>query len=120
MTESTVLAGRAPSVAAMLLRQVQASGPLEALRHRDGDRWLSLTWQQTQARAFELAAGLLALGIRPEDRVAIASNTRLEWILADLAIMCAGGATTTVYPSTQHEDVSYILGDSQSLSLIHI
>jgi long-chain acyl-CoA synthetase len=114
MTESTVLAGRAPSVAAMLLRQVQASGPREALRHRDGDRWLSLTWQQTQDRVFEIAAGLLALGVGPEDRVAIASNTRLEWILADLAVMCAGGATTTVYPSTQHEDVSYILGDSQS------
>jgi long-chain acyl-CoA synthetase len=114
MTESTVLAGRAPSVAAMLLRQVEASGPREALRYRDGDRWLSLTWQQVQARTFELAAGLLALGVGPEDRVAIASNTRLEWILADLAVMCAGGATTTVYPSTQHEDVSYILGDSQS------
>jgi long-chain acyl-CoA synthetase len=114
MTESTVLAGRAPSVAAMLLRQVQASGPREALRYPDGERWLSLTWAETQARTFELAAGLLALGVRSEDRVAIASNTRLEWILADLAVMCAGAATTTVYPSTQHEDVSYILGDSQS------
>jgi long-chain acyl-CoA synthetase len=118
MTESTVLAGRAPSVAAMLLRQVQASGPREALRHPDGDRWLSLTWQQTQNRVFEIAAGLLALGVGPEDRVAIASNTRVEWILADLAVMCAGGATTTVYPSTQHEDVSYILGDSQSKVVI--
>jgi long-chain acyl-CoA synthetase len=38
----------------------------------------------------------------------------MEWILADLAIMCAAGATTTVYPSTQHEDVGYILHDSQS------
>ncbi|MFL6064124.1 MAG: AMP-dependent synthetase/ligase [Friedmanniella sp.] len=114
MTESSVLASRAPSVAVMLLRQVQASGPREALRHRAGDRWLSLTWQQTKERTFELAAALLALGLGPEDRVAIASNTRLEWILADLAVMCAGGATTTVYPSTQHEDVSYILSDSQS------
>ena len=35
-----------------------------------------------------------------EQRVGIASGTRYEWILADLAIMCAGGATTTVYPST--------------------
>ena len=35
-------------------------------------------------------------------------------MLADLAIMCAGGATTTVYPTTQHEDVSFILADSGS------
>jgi long-chain acyl-CoA synthetase len=57
---------------------------------------------------------LLALGIQPEERVAIASSTRIEWILADLAVMCAGGATTTVYPTTQHEDVAYIVGDSES------
>ncbi len=111
---STLLDSRQSSVAGMLLAQVAASGPREALRHLDGDRWLSLTWDQTKERSYDLAAGLLSLGIGPEDRVAIASNTRLEWILADLAVMCAGGATTTVYPSTQHEDVSYILGDSQS------
>ena len=46
--------------------------------------------------------------------MAIASGTRIEWILADLGIMCAGGATTTVYPTTQHEDVAFILGDSES------
>jgi long-chain acyl-CoA synthetase len=114
MTESSILASRAPSVGAMLVRQEAASGPREALRHREGDRWLSLSWTDTRDRVFELAAGLLALGLRLEDRVAIASGTRLEWILADLAVMCAGGATTTVYPSTQHEDVSYILRDSEA------
>ena len=46
--------------------------------------------------------------------MAIACNTRIEWILADLAIMCAGGATTTVYPTTTHEDVAFILADSES------
>ena len=49
-----------------------------------------------------------------EDRIGIASATRLEWILADLAILCAGGATTTVYPSTNAEDTAYILADSGS------
>lgn len=114
MTESSLLTSRHRSVAAMLLTQVAASGGREALRYLDGDRWVSLTWDQTKDQAFELAAGLLALGIGPEDRVAIASNTRVEWILADLAVMCAGAATTTVYPSTQHEDVAYILSDSES------
>jgi long-chain acyl-CoA synthetase len=114
MTESALLASRHPSVAAMLVDQVRTRGTQEAFRYRDGERWVSLTWQQTQDQVFELAAGLLALGVGPEDRVAIDANTRLEWILADCAVMCAGGATTTVYPNTQHEDVSYILGDSES------
>jgi long-chain acyl-CoA synthetase len=61
-----------------------------------------------------LAAGLLALGVESEDRIGIASATRLEWILADLAILCAGAATTTVYPSTNAEDTAYILADSGS------
>ncbi len=105
---------RPASVGAMLLNQVKESSSKEAFRYIEGDRWVSLSWLQTKDKAFQLAAGLLALGIEPEDRVAIACNTRMEWILADLAIMCAAGATTTIYPSTQHEDVCYILADSQS------
>ena len=57
---------------------------------------------------------LVSLGIEPEQRVGIASGTSYEWVLADLAIMCAGAATTTVYPSTNTEDTAYILGDSGS------
>jgi len=109
-----LLAARPASVGATLLRQVRASSSKEAFRYIEDDRWVSLSWSQTKDKAFQLAAGLLALGIEPEDRVAIASSTRMEWILADLAIMCAAGATTTIYPSTQHEDVRYILADSQS------
>jgi long-chain acyl-CoA synthetase len=98
----------------MLLRRVEASSSKEAFRYIEDDRWVSLTWSQTKDKAFQLAAGLLALGMQPEDRAAIASNTRMEWILADLGIMCAAGATTTIYPSTQREDVCFILADSQS------
>ena len=109
-----MLAARPASVGALLVNQAKASSTKEAFRYLEGDRWVSLSWTETKDKAFQLAAGLLALGIEREDRVAIASNTRMEWILADLAIMCAAGATTTVYPSTQHEDVGYILHDSQS------
>jgi long-chain acyl-CoA synthetase len=102
----------------MLSRRVAASPSKEAFRYVEDDRWVSLSWSQTKDKVFQLAAGLLSLGIGPEDRVAIASNTRMEWVLADLAIMCAAGATTTIYPSTQHEDVCYVLADSQSKVVI--
>ena len=78
-----------------------------------GDAWESVTWKQAGDEVARLAAGLLALGIEPEQRVGIASGTRYEWILADLAIMCAGAATTTVYPTTNEEDTAYILADSE-------
>ena len=118
VTETTLLAARPASVGAMLVRRVEATSSKEAFRYVEEDRWVSLSWLQTKDKAFQLAAGLLALGIGPEDRVAIASSTRMEWVLADLAIMCAAGATTAIYPSTQHEDVRYILADSQSKMVV--
>jgi long-chain acyl-CoA synthetase len=118
VTETTLLAARPASVGAMLVRRVEATSSKEAFRYVEDDRWVSLSWLQTKDKAFQLAAGLLALGIGPEDRVAIASGTRMEWVLADLAIMCAAGATTAIYPSTQHEDVRYILSDSQSKMVV--
>ena len=108
------LSDRPTSFAAMFTDRVAATPDTEAFRYPDGGSWTSLTWKQTRERVFDLAAGLVALGIEVEQRVAIASTTRIEWILADLAISCAGAATTTVYPSTAAGDVQFILSDSES------
>ena len=109
----SVIEGRAPNVGRQFFDRVRATPDREAYRYPVGDRWESLTWGETGERVSRMAAGLVALGIEPEQRVGIASGTRYEWILADLAIMSAGAATTTVYPSTMAEDVGYILADSE-------
>lgn len=103
----------APNVAVQFLDRVAKSPDREAYRYPKGDGWESVTWRETGEQVRRLAAGLLALGIEPEQRVGIASDTRYEWILADLAVMCAGAATTTVYPSTNAGDTAYILSDSE-------
>ncbi|MGV0835129.1 AMP-dependent synthetase/ligase [Mycolicibacterium thermoresistibile] len=102
------------NLATMFFDRVQRSGGREAFRKLDGDRWVSLTWNEAAEQIEAVAAGLLTLGIAPEDRIAIASGTRYEWVLADLAIMCAGAATTTVYPTSNAADTAYIIGDSES------
>jgi long-chain acyl-CoA synthetase len=102
----------APSVARMLYERVQKTPRAEAFRHPRNGGWTSVSWAQVGETVKVTAAGLLALGIRPEDRVAIASTTRIEWIYADLASMCAGAATTAVYPTTAGGDVAFILADS--------
>ena len=99
--------------AVQFLDRVTASAEREAFRYPRGEAWESVTWKQAGDLVEKLAAGLLALGIESEQRVGIAAGTRYEWILADLAIMCAAGATTTVYPSTNAEDTAYILSDSE-------
>jgi long-chain acyl-CoA synthetase len=109
-----VVKERPASVGRMFLDRVDATPTREAFRFPADGEWKSLTWQQTKDRVWAISAGLLALGVEAEQRVAIASSTRIEWVLADLAIMCAGAATTTIYPSTAPDDVVYILTDSGS------
>ncbi len=101
------------NVAVLFWDRVAESQDLEAFRYPRGEAWESVTWKQTGDRVRSLAAGLLSLGLESEQRVGIAASTRYDWILADLAIMCAGGATTTVYPTTNASDTAYILGDSE-------
>ncbi len=104
------------SVPDMFLKRVADSPNRQAFAHPapddSGPVWL--TWEQVGQRAKAIAAGLHGLGVGLENPVAILANTRLEWVLADFGIMCAGGATTTVYPTTEPDDAVYIIADSGS------
>ncbi|HEU4348400.1 MAG TPA: long-chain fatty acid--CoA ligase [Actinoplanes sp.] len=104
------------SIPDMFLQRVAATPNANAFAVPTSDdtgmNWL--TWAEVAARAKAIAAGLRELGVDREDRVSILSNTRLEWVLADLGINLAGAATTTVYPTTEQEDASYIVADSGS------
>ncbi|MEU6093601.1 long-chain fatty acid--CoA ligase [Streptomyces sp. NPDC047079] len=117
----TLIENRPPSVAALFLERVAATPDAEAYRYpvptpsgEGPEEWRSLSWGQAAERVHAIAAGLIELGVQPEQRVALASSTRLEWILADLGIMCAGAATTTIYPQTNADESAFILSDSES------
>ncbi|CAL9410761.1 AMP-dependent synthetase/ligase [Streptomyces sp. enrichment culture] len=121
----TQIENRPPSVASLFLERVAKTPDAEAYRYpvpaatgQGPDEWRSLSWSQAAERVYAIAAGLIELGVRPEERVALASATRVEWILCDLGVMCAGAATTTVYPQTNAEESAYILADSESRVLI--
>jgi long-chain acyl-CoA synthetase len=108
------------SIPDMFYRRVAATpnGQAFAVPNADDTGLVWQTWGQIGERATAMAAGLRELGVGLEDRVAILANTRLEWVLIDLAINCAGGATTTVYPTTEPDDASYIVANSGSKVLI--
>ncbi|MFC9811051.1 AMP-dependent synthetase/ligase [Streptomyces virginiae] len=122
----TYLENRPPTVAVLFLERVAATPNAEAYRYPvpaaggggATDDWKSLSWSQAAERVFAIAAGLISLGLETEERVALASNTRVEWILSDLGVMCAGGAVTTIYPSTNADESAFILADSESRVLI--
>ncbi|MFF7328814.1 AMP-binding protein [Streptomyces sp. NPDC008150] len=121
----TLIENRPPTVAALFQERVAATPDAEAYRYpvppaegEGPDEWRSLTWAQAAERVHAVAAGLIELGVQPEQRVALASSTRVEWILVDLGILCAGAATTTIYPQTNADESSFILSDSESKVLI--
>ena len=107
------------SIPDMLAQRVAATPDKRAFGFPTADGGIGwMTWAEAGTRADRIAAGLLGLGVGPEERVAILANTRVEWLLADFGVMNAGGATTTVYPTTEPDEASFIVGDSESVVLI--
>jgi len=103
------------SLAGLFLHRVTATPDRDAFMYPVSDGWARLTWRDAGARVRAIACGLRSLGLQLEERCAILAPTRLEWILVDFGIMCAGGATTTIYPSNTPEECSYIINDSTSV-----
>ena len=101
------------SFSSMFLHRIESTPDNIAYRFPDAnDNWQQYTWKETGDKVKEISGGLCALGLDPEQRCSILSNTRVEWILIDLGILCAGGATTTIYPSSSAEETQYIIHDS--------
>jgi long-chain acyl-CoA synthetase len=80
-----------------------------AFMHRRGGRWLEETWQRYQELVETTAAGLQSLGVVKGDRIAVFSNTRYEWAVADLAILGLGALTVPIYQNSTPEDIEFIL-----------
>ena len=109
-----VLENQAQSLGHLFRDRVTKTPDAIAYWYPEGEGYAKVTWRQAADRVYALAAGLVALGVGEEDRVAIAAGTSYDWVLADLANMCSGAATTTIYPTTIADDVAFIISDSGS------
>jgi long-chain acyl-CoA synthetase len=88
------------------------------LKRKLNGTWTPVTWREFAGQVRAIAAGLIAAGIQPGDRVALMSRTRFEWTLVDYAILTAGGVTVPIYPTSSLEQVEWILGDSGAVAVI--
>lgn len=110
--------GKQPSNLIELLdERVQQASTKVAYQYPVGGGWGSMSWSQVDKRVRELAANIVDQGVRPGDRVALMSSTRVEWVLVALAILSVGAAVVAIYPQTSAEGVDYILGNSGSVML---
>ncbi|MEU6055585.1 AMP-dependent synthetase/ligase [Streptomyces xanthochromogenes] len=90
-----------------------------ALRYRDaGGEWVSVGYTELRDTVRRTARGLLALGIRAGDRVAILSETRPEWTYAHFACLAAGAVVVPVYPTAGDEEAAWVLADSAAKAVI--
>lgn len=80
-----------------------------ALRYPEGDRWRELSYPQLGTDVRAIAKGLIALGVEPGDRVAILSNTRAEWTLADFGAICTAAVVVPIYQTNSPEECQYVL-----------
>lgn len=98
-----------PAMFFEVARQRGAKPFLWAKRERT---YQSLSWSETADAVGRLARSLVALGVEPGDRIALVSENRPEWVIADLAIMSAGAVTVPAYTTNTAEDHRHILGNS--------
>ncbi|HEU5040638.1 MAG TPA: long-chain fatty acid--CoA ligase [Gemmatimonadales bacterium] len=94
-----------------------ASRPV-ALRIRREGRWMELSYQAVADQVQDLSLGLLELGVAPGDRVAILSENRPEWAIADYACLAACCTDVPIYPTLPAKQAEYILRDSGAVAVL--
>ena len=105
------------TMAAMFWNAVQQRGSQVWMRQKHLGIWRSWSWQQTGEAVREIAHGLMALELQPQQTVSILSNTTIEWVLADLAVLSAGGVCNGIYPTDAASQVQYLCEDSRTTVL---
>lgn len=94
------------------LESMSLRGDKSALRFKKNRAWKDISWRQYRDRVEQLSAGLIGLGVKPGDRVAVFSSTRYEWAFMDLASLAIGAVVVPVYPTGTAEELEHILTDS--------
>ncbi|MEB2348824.1 MAG: long-chain fatty acid--CoA ligase [Comamonadaceae bacterium] len=102
------------TIAAMFWNAVAARADQVWLREKKLGLWQARTWTQVGEAVGEIAGGLMALGFEAGHTASILSNTILEWVLCDLAVLSCGGVASGIYPTDAAEQVHYLTGDSHS------
>jgi long-chain acyl-CoA synthetase len=96
----------------MWRRRVAGNPSHPAFRSFTGGQWKDTTFAEADVAAREIAAGLVAGGVIPGDRVCLLAQTRLEWALCDVAILLAGAVTVPIYASNTAEQCEFIIRDA--------
>jgi long-chain acyl-CoA synthetase len=102
------------TIPAMFWNGVQQRGDKVWMRQKELGIWRAWTWSQTGEAVREIAGGLMHLGFAAGDTASILANTVIEWVLADIAVLSAGGVSNGIYPTDAASQVQYLCEDSRT------
>jgi long-chain acyl-CoA synthetase len=103
----------------LLVEQARKYGSRKiALREKDLGIWQSFTWKEYLEKVKYFSLGMIALGFKPGDRIAIIGDNKPEWVIAELAAQSAGGFGTGIYQDSILKEVAYIINHSETKFVI--
>ena len=105
------------TIPAIFWNAVAKRGDQVWMRQKELGIWHSWSWKQTADAVREIAGGLMSLGFAPGECASILSNTVIEWVLCDLAVLSCGGVSNGIYPTDAASQVHYLCEDSRSTVL---
>ncbi len=100
------------SIPGLCLAAALKHGKQDALNHKIGKEWVNISAETFVERVRNVALGLAELGVKPGDRIALLSENRPEWSIADLAILSLGAINVPIYTTQAIDQIRYILTDS--------
>ena len=89
-----------------------------AARHRAGDDWVDVSYEELGDRVHDLAVGLIDLGIAVGDRVCVLADTSYEWTAVNLAISAVGAIVVPIYPTNSPHECEWVLSDSGAVAVV--
>jgi long-chain acyl-CoA synthetase len=107
-----------PSLPRLFFDQAQKLGAKPFLWHKEDGAFRPIRWGRVAADVRALARGLIALGVKPGDRVALIAENRPEWLISDLAIMAVGAVTVPAFSTNTVDDNRHVLTHSGARGVI--
>lgn len=100
------------SIPDMIRSNAGEFGSRLALKYRKQGVFVTLTYAAYYERILMVSRGLGKMGVKPGDRIAILSENRVGWVIADMGILCCGAVTVPVYPTNTPEQIAYMVNHS--------
>lgn len=100
------------SVPDMLRSNATQFSSRPAVKYRKQGAFVTLTYAAYYERVLMVARGLGKIGVKPGDRIAILSENRVGWVIADMGILCAGGVTVPIYPTNTPDQIEHMVNHS--------